>query len=113
MTETVYEAYNEKSKESSSDAPVLGQGSNTADRVTANGTVVRYFVGTMTNESDVLMLQELMTRSMKCRDQLNEIGDVLVINEQGTFDKEGCYHVVVKYIEMVEDSDAAKSKEYT
>lgn len=112
MTETVLEAYNEKSKDESSDTPVLGQGAHTASGITANGTVVRYFVGTLTNESDVLMLQDLMTRSMKCRDQLKEVNDVLVINEQGTFDKEGCYHVVVKYLELLDAPEDNNKKDF-
>ncbi len=105
-TETVFEAYTEKSKDNESDTPVLG-GGRPSSPAARNSTRVRYFVGTLTNESDVLMLESLMTRSLRCQDKIQGVGDVIMLSEQGTFDKEGCYHIVVKYLEVVEETNTS------
>jgi hypothetical protein len=106
-TETTYEAYQDKGKQRYSDTPVIGQSQNTEleGESPSQKVIVRYFVGTLTNPDNQLMLEHIMTKSLQCKDQLTEVGDVLVLSEQGTFDKDGCYNIVVKYMELVDNSD--------
>ncbi len=63
---------------------------------------VRYLTIRLTDPNDLLMLETVMTKSLHCQDNLENPGDIRVISEAGTFDKEGDYHVVVKYIEVKE-----------
>lgn len=63
---------------------------------------VRYQSFNMDDQNDVMMLEHIMTKSLQCRENLQTPGDVVVISEQGTFDKEGTYHTIVKYIEVKE-----------
>ncbi len=106
-TETTYEAYQDKGKQGYSDTPVIGQSQKTAldGESASQKIIVRYFVGVLTNPGNLRMLEHIMTKSLQCRDQLTEVGDVLVLSEQGTFDKDGCYNIVVKYMELVDNSD--------
>ena len=59
---------------------------------------IRYLVGCMNEPETRLQVEDLMTRSMQGRGVVKKPGDVLVVSEQGTFDKEGLYQVIVKYI---------------
>lgn len=107
MQDTVFEVYQEKNKGTASDVPVIGQDiweSKSAKPM--ESTVIKYFVGCLTNESNLILLEEIMTKSLRCHDQLAKVGDILVLSEVGGFDKDGCYNVVVKYLEIVEDKDA-------
>ena len=65
-------------------------------------TVIRYFVGCITDDSNRAELEDIMTKSLSCAGELKEPGDVYVISETGTFDKDGCYQVAVKYLYLPE-----------
>ena len=63
-----------------------------------NGTEIRYFTRCITNEDDRIELERIMTKSLKTGGVVQNPGDMFVINEAGSFDKDGCYHVIVKYM---------------
>lgn len=65
-------------------------------------TVIRYFVGCITDETNRAELENIMTRSLSCAGELKNPGDIYVISETGTFDKDGCYQVAVKYLYLPE-----------
>ena len=65
-------------------------------------TVIRYFVGCITDEANRAELENIMTRSLSCAGELKDAGDIYVISESGTFDRDGCYQVVVKYLYLPE-----------
>jgi len=100
---TVTEAYEDIVKDEGSEAPFLG--SSYKKDPSKDDIRVRYFVGALTDENDRVLLEYIMTRSMMCKDSLDEEGDVVVLSEQGTFDKDGVYNVVVKYLELMEKAE--------
>lgn len=60
-------------------------------------TEFRFFVGCLNDEGDRLLYESLLTKSYRCQNNLKSPGDLAVLDMQGTFDKEGCYHVVSRY----------------
>ncbi len=62
------------------------------------GTQIRYFVGCLQDDATKDELESIMTKSLTCAGNIKNSGDIFVITEQGTFDKEGSYHVSVKYL---------------
>lgn len=60
-------------------------------------TVFRMFVGCLNDEADKLEFEQLLTKSFQCQNELVESGDLAMLTLDGTFDKEGCYHVVSRY----------------
>lgn len=106
--QTVFESFTEKEKEIQSEPPFFGGPMYSNNKQSMQDVIVRYFIGVLTNESDVVMIEHIMTKSLNCEDQLKNPGDVLVISEQGTFDKDGCYNVVVKYLEKVDPGSVNK-----
>lgn len=98
---TPFQVYTETEKEFSSDTPTMSNTSPTSE-VPTKKIKVRYFVGNLVDKDDVAMLENIMTTSLHCGDDLKNKGDIRVINEVGSFDKDGCYQVVVKYFEYVE-----------
>lgn len=110
---TIFETFKNQAG-ADSEAPVLGSttpvptstenfDSNKAD-VVPETIRVRYFKGNMDDGSDIAVLEDIMNRSLRSGDNLTNQGDVIVISEQGTFDKDGCYHFVIKYMEMAENT---------
>lgn len=77
--------------------PVLGRTSRQKSLFHKN-TEMRYLKGCLDDETVRLKVEELMTRSMHSPAMPKKAGDVAVISEQGTFDKEGLYHVLIKYM---------------
>lgn len=61
-------------------------------------TEYRYFVGTLDEPEERAELERLMTASMRGQAAMKKPGDICVVSETGSFDKEGRYHVVVKYL---------------
>jgi hypothetical protein len=104
--ETTYDLYKDKDSSQGSDTPVMGQ-SNSIDKSKTTDIRARYFTGVLTNPNDVIMLEHIMTKSLHCKDQMVNPGDVMVLTEQGAFDKDGCYNIVVKYLELVDKKDAS------
>ena len=41
--------------------------------------------------------KSFLTKSFRCQNYLKNPGDLAVLDMQGTFDKEGFYHVVSRY----------------
>ena len=66
------------------------------------GTRVKYFTANLADDSLKLRLEHILTVSLTCQGQLKKPGDIVVLGESGTFDKDGCYNVMVKYLELVE-----------
>lgn len=97
---TPFQVFTEAEKELGSEAPTI----NNSPTSSTSGIKVRYFVGCLTNEDDVLMLEHIMTKSLHGGDELQNVGDIRVISEVGSFDKDGCYQVVVKYFELMEQN---------
>lgn len=64
------------------------------------GTQVKYYTANLSDNSSRVLLQEILTKSLMCQGNLRNIGDVVVIQESGTFDKDGCYNVMIKYFEL-------------
>lgn len=60
-------------------------------------TVFKMFVGCLNDEADKLEFEQLLTKSFQCQNELIESGDLAMLTLDGTFDKEGCYHVVSRY----------------
>ena len=86
-----------------SDIPSLGQLSADTVRIDTKNTVIKYFSGCFENETDALMAEHIMTSSLRTRANLTNVGDIVVISETGTFDKDGGYHILIKYMELVEE----------
>lgn len=61
-------------------------------------TEIRYFVGCISDHSNKAELEAIMTKSLSCAGDIKEPGDIFVISETGSFDRDGCYQVVVKYL---------------
>ena len=55
-------------------------------------TEFRFFLGIA-----VLSDKSFLTKSFRCQNYLKNPGDLAVLDMQGTFDKEGFYHVVSRY----------------
>lgn len=64
------------------------------------GTGVRYFSANLSDPKSRLELERLLTTSLRCQGTLKADGDVVVVSETGSFDKDGCYNVVIKYFEL-------------
>ena len=64
------------------------------------GTVFRYYVGCLNDGVTRAEVSDLMTRSYRTQGILKNPGDIWVISETGTFDKNGLYNVVIKYAEL-------------
>ena len=60
-------------------------------------TEFRFFIGCLNDETSRLQYEALLTQSYRCQNVLKKPGDLAVLDMQGTFDKEGCYHVVSRY----------------
>lgn len=87
--------------ESSSEAPSLGGLSNKGSGSPfPPNTQVKYYTANLSDESSRLMLQHLMTVSLRCQGALKNVGEVIVLSETGTFDKDGCYNIMIKYLEL-------------
>lgn len=83
--------------------PVPGQsGSKNGKLGFPEKTVIRYFVGCITDEANRDELENIMTKSLSCAGEIKKPGDIYVISETGTFDRDGCYQVVVKYLYLPE-----------
>ena len=80
-----------------SDEPLFGKRQKSLNWYPPN-TQIRYFVGCLQDDTTKAELEALMTRSLTCAGKIEKSGDTFVISEQGTFDKEGSYHVSVKYL---------------
>lgn len=69
------------------------------------GTEMRYFVACIADPENRIELERIMTKSLQCAGRGNTVkepGDIFVINETGSFDRDGCYQVVVKYLYLPE-----------
>lgn len=88
-----------------SEAPLFGAASGTgggAPGVPETLEVsVRYFQANLSDEGDRNLLEHIMTTSLRGADQLTKVGNIMVIREDSTFDREGNYMVAVKYCEVV------------
>lgn len=61
-------------------------------------TQIRYFVACIADDANRAELEGIMTKSLSCAGELKNHGDIFVISETGTFDRDGCYQVAVKYL---------------
>lgn len=61
------------------------------------GTVFKFFVGCLNDDETRERYEDLLTRSYRCQNDLKKPGDLAVLDINGTFDKDGCYHVVSRY----------------
>jgi hypothetical protein len=77
-----------------------------------NGVVkVKYLVANMDSPNDVTQVEAINTKSLTCRDLFFKIGDIVMLNEVGTFDKNGTYHLVIKYAEIEpQNTEASTTK---
>ena len=60
-------------------------------------TVFRVFVGCLNDIPSRMEYEALLTKSFHCQNNLENPGDLALLTIQGSFDKEGCYHVVARY----------------
>ena len=60
-------------------------------------TEFRFFLGCLNDEASRLEYESILTKSFRCQNVLKDPGDLAVLDMQGTFDKEGFYHVVSRY----------------
>ena len=60
-------------------------------------TEFRFFLGCLNDEATRLEYESILTKSFRCQNYLKNPGDLAVLDMQGTFDKEGFYHVVSRY----------------
>lgn len=60
-------------------------------------TVFRVFTGCLSDEAVKLEYEHLLTKSFRCQNYLKEPGDLALVTLNGTFDKNGDYHVACRY----------------
>jgi hypothetical protein len=60
--------------------------------------VFRVFVGCLNEPDKRAEYETILTRSFNCQNVLKNSGDLAIHVLQGTFDKDGYYHVAVRYI---------------
>lgn len=68
---------------------------------------VRYFVATLSDDGDRAVLESLMTTGLRCGGELLYPGDVVVVQEESTFDKEQGPVVMIKYMTIPADTVVA------
>ena len=95
---------NEQDKQET-ETPHLGGYNNTADSLEKKlpKLRVRYGFYNLASEDDLQMLESTMTKSLQCQDDLVDPGDIRVVSEEGTFNKDGEYCVAIKYLEVRDD----------
>ena len=69
----------------------------------------RVFVGCLDDEGDRAVYEGLLTKSYRCQDRLKNPGDLSIVTLQGTFDKEGCFHVFARYAILPDNLDKPKA----
>lgn len=65
-------------------------------------TVVKYYTANLSDNNNKLILEQILTKSLECQGVLREPKDIVVLTETGAFDKDGCYNVMIKYLEVLE-----------
>ena len=60
-------------------------------------TVFRVFTGCLSDELAKIEYEHLLTKSYRCQNVLKAPGDLALITLNGTFDKNGQYHVACRY----------------
>lgn len=65
-------------------------------------TVLKLFTGSLSDPNDCAIAEDLLTRSMRIQGYLKNPGDVAIIDRNGTFDKNGDYHIYIYYAMMPE-----------
>lgn len=60
-------------------------------------TVFRVFTGCLTDTGDKTEYENLLTKSFRCQNVLKDPGDLAIVTLNGTFDKNGNYHVACRY----------------
>ena len=83
------------------DEPLFGRSKKNTSWYPPN-TQIRYFVGCITDDGLRMELERIMTKSLSGNAGLKNPGDIFVISETGSFDKDGCYQTVVKYLYVPE-----------
>ena len=92
-----------------SEAPLFGTSNQPKNQMpgvptsadTTTKLQVRYLSLTIGDPNDTLLLEDIMTQSLNCQNGLVKVGDLMVLKEESTFDREGNYLVALKYIEVV------------
>ena len=69
--------------------------------------VLKLFTGSLSNPEDCAIAEDLLTRSMRIQGYLKKPNDVAIIDRQGTFDKNGDYHIYIYYAMMPEKKEDA------
>lgn len=87
--------------ESGSEAPTLGElgGKGSLSPFPPN-TRVKFFTANLADDNSKMRLEHILTVSLRCQGVLKNVGEVVVLSETGTFDKDGCYNVMIKYLEL-------------
>lgn len=67
-------------------------------------TVFRVFVGCLNDCDDRIEYEQLLTQSFRCQNVLKKPGDLAIVKLDGTFDKDGAYHVAARYAVIPEAS---------
>ena len=62
----------------------------------------KVFVGCLDNKADRDMYESLLTKSYRCQNKLKNPGDLAMLTLHNTFDKEGYFHVVARYVILPE-----------
>lgn len=79
------------------------------DAVRSSSIRVHYYVGSMSDATDRLFVEDIMSRSLLSMNELTKIGDVCVFREDSSFTKDGDYIVAIKYGEVHDENEPAKS----
>lgn len=91
-----------------SQAPMFGGfGPTTSTR----NVSVRYFQANVNDEAERAMLEEITNAALRCEGILRKPGDVHIIVEETHFDRDGCYVVALKYLQMNEATPAEEAKQ--
>lgn len=98
-----------------SEAPLLGAagGRPTNPEFSTNrpdGLIAkaRYFSANMSDHSDLLFMEELMTRSLRSAGELTNEGDLVILAESTNFSRDGEYCVLVKYLELMNNQGSSQ-----
>lgn len=87
--------------EGHSEAPLFGGMSSIANPSPfPPNTRVKFFTANLADENSKMRLEHILTVSLRCQGLLKNVGEVVVLSETGTFDKDGCYNVMIKYLEL-------------
>lgn len=88
---------------------VYGRGSSGKRGKIMSNVECHYLCGCMQTPEIREEAEEIMTKALR-RPNFCKPGDICIISESGTFDKEGMYNVLIKYLRIPESPKATETE---